>query len=110
MMHSQSNFQFYGFLSSQATMWAQKRSQHKVLSVGDAGKMEKRSCDKEKCETDYGSYADDNTLYVSGDSIDDVIMIKSPEDDRDFHFYFSFHNLVTVFSSRCVTVVLLITK
>ena len=25
------------------------------------------------CETDFASYADDNTLYVLGDSIDDVI-------------------------------------
>ena len=31
------------------------------------------------CETDFASYADDNTPYVSGDSIDDVI--KSLEDD-----------------------------
>ena len=30
------------------------------------------------CETDFVSYADDNTLYVLGDSIDDVI--KSLED------------------------------
>ena len=54
--------------------------------------MEKRSCDKEKCETDYRNYADDNTLYVSGDRIDDVIMIKSPEDDRLAKiFIFIFH-------------------
>ena len=31
------------------------------------------------CETDFASYADDNTLYVLGDSIDDVI--ESLEDD-----------------------------
>ena len=31
------------------------------------------------CETDFASYADDNTTYVLGDSIDDVF--KSLEDD-----------------------------
>ena len=31
------------------------------------------------CETDFASYADDNTFYVLGDSIDDVI--ESLEDD-----------------------------
>ena len=31
------------------------------------------------CETDFESYADDNTPYVLGDSIDNVI--KSLEDD-----------------------------
>ena len=31
------------------------------------------------CETDFASYADDNTLYVLGDIIDDVI--ESLEDD-----------------------------
>ena len=30
-------------------------------------------CDLDMYETDFASYADDNTRYVSGDSIDDVI-------------------------------------
>ena len=31
------------------------------------------------CETEFASYADDNTTYILGDSIDDVF--KSLEDD-----------------------------
>ena len=39
------------------------------------------------CGTDFASYVDDNTPYVSGNSIDDVI--KSLEDDFINLFKFS---------------------
>ena len=38
-MHVSSNFQFYGFLSTKATMWVQKRLQPTVLPVRDARKV-----------------------------------------------------------------------
>ena len=45
------------------------------------------------CEIDFASYADDNTPYVSGDSIDDVI--KSLEDDSVNSFKWFLDNCVT---------------
>ena len=41
-MHVLSNFQFFGFLSSKATIWIYKKLLHNVLPVGDARNMEKR--------------------------------------------------------------------
>ena len=45
------------------------------------------------CEIDFASYADDNTPYVSGDSINDVI--KSLEDDSVNSFKWFLDNCVT---------------
>ena len=50
------------------------------------------------CETDFASYADDNILYVSGDTIDDVI--KSLEDDSINLFKWSLDNQMKANSDK----------
>ena len=50
-------------------------------------------------ETDFASYADDNTPYVSGDSIDYVI--KSSEGDSINLFKWFLDNQVKANSDKC---------
>ena len=51
------------------------------------------------CETDFVSYADDNTPYVSGESIDDVI--KSFEDEPLYLFKWFLDNQMKANSVQC---------
>ena len=51
------------------------------------------------CETDFASYADNNTHYVSGDSADDII--KSLEDDYINFFKWFLDNQIKGNSSKC---------
>ena len=51
------------------------------------------------CETDFARYADDNTPYVSGDSID--YRIKSFEDDSINLFKWFLDNQVKANSDKC---------
>ena len=51
------------------------------------------------CETDFAKYADDNTLYALGDSIDDVI--KSLEDYSINLFKWFLHNQMRANSDKC---------
>ena len=51
------------------------------------------------CESDFSSYADDNTPYAFGDSTDDVI--KSPEDDSINLFKWFLDNQVKANSDKC---------
>ena len=51
------------------------------------------------CETDFASYADDNTPYVLGDGIDDVI--KWFEDDYINLFEWFLDNEMKVNSDKC---------
>ena len=51
------------------------------------------------CETDFASYADNNTPYALGDSTDDVI--KSPEDDSINLFKWCLDNQVKANSDKC---------
>ena len=51
------------------------------------------------CESDFSSYADDNTPYTLGDSTDDVI--KSPEDDSINLFKWFLDNQVKANSDKC---------
>ena len=51
------------------------------------------------CETDFVSYADDNTPYVSGESIDDVI--KSLEDEPLNSFKWFLDNQMKANSDQC---------
>ena len=51
------------------------------------------------CETDFASYADNNTPYVSGDSADDII--KSLEDDYINFFKWFLDNQIKGNSCKC---------
>ena len=51
------------------------------------------------CETDFASYADDNTPYASGDSTDKVI--KSIEDDSINLFKLFLDNQMKASSDKC---------
>ena len=51
------------------------------------------------CETGFAIYADDNTPYLSGDSIDDVI--KSLEDDSINLFKWFLDNQMKANSDKC---------
>ena len=51
------------------------------------------------CETDFASYADDNTTYVLGDSIDDVF--KSLEDDSINLLKWFLDNQMKAKSDKC---------
>ena len=51
------------------------------------------------CDTDFASYADDNTPYVLGDSIDDVI--KSLEDDSIDMVKWFLDNQIKANSDKC---------
>ena len=51
------------------------------------------------CETDFASYADDNTPYALGDSIDDII--KSLEDDSINLFKWFLDNQMKANSNQC---------
>ena len=51
------------------------------------------------CETDFASYADDNTPYALGDNIDDII--KSLEDDSINLFKWFLDNQMKANSDKC---------
>ena len=51
------------------------------------------------CESDFASYADDNTAYALGDSTDDVI--KWPGDDSINLFKWFLDNQVKASSDKC---------
>ena len=51
------------------------------------------------CETDFGSYADDNTPYALGGSIDDVI--KPLKDDSIKFFQWFLDNQMKANSDKC---------
>ena len=51
------------------------------------------------CETDFTSYADDNTPYALGDSIDDVI--KSLQNDSVNLFKWFLDNQMKANSDKC---------
>ena len=51
------------------------------------------------CETDFASYADDNTPYALGDNIDDII--KSLEDDSINLFKWFLDNQMKANCDKC---------